>query len=111
MDTEARPAIDLGAVYSALANETRRAILELLKDPSAHFDAAQYRELGLDLADGVCVQDIQRAAEMSQSVASSYLKMLHTAGFLTSYREGRWTYYRRDEHAIQAIAEAISRAI
>ncbi|SJN12696.1 Transcriptional regulator, ArsR family [Leucobacter sp. 7(1)] len=109
MDIEA--GIDLGAVYSALANDTRREILELLKHPEVHFESERYRDLGLDLADGVCVQDIQRAAGISQSVTSGYLKMLQNAGFLTSYREGRWTYYRRDEAAIREIAARMRAAL
>lgn len=103
--------VPLGVVYRALANDTRRLILDLLREPHTHFDDNQYRGLGLSIEDGVCVQDIQKATKISQSVASTYLKSLQSAGFLTSYREGRWTYYRRDEDAIRAIADRIGQSL
>lgn len=103
--------LDLAPVYRALTNETRRRILELLKDPGRHFDRTKYDGYGLDLEDGVCVQDIQQATGASQSVTSTYLKELLDAGLLRSQRVGRWTYYRRDEHAIRAVVEQISRTL
>lgn len=111
MDGASAEDVPLGLVYRALANDTRRLILDLLREPHAHFDVEQYRGLGLRLEDGVCVQDIQKATRISQSVASTYLKSLRDAGFLTSYREGRWTYYRRDEDAIRIIADRIRQAL
>lgn len=111
MDDIAARDVSLGTVYRALANDTRRLILDLLREPRTHFDGEQYRGLGLSIEDGVCVQDIQKATKISQSVASTYLKSLQDAGFLTSYREGRWTYYRRDEKAIRTIADRIGQSL
>lgn len=98
-------------VYRAVANETRREILALLKDPERSFGRERYADQGLDVDAGVCVQDIQKAIGLSQSVTSTYLKNLQDAGLLRSFRAGRWTYYRRDEDAIREFAERVSRSL
>lgn len=103
------PAVDAEAIYKALSNETRRDILRWLKDPAAHFDEARYRERGLEITAGVCVGDIHAKTGMAQSVISSYLSALQRSGLLTSDRIGKWTYYRRDEAAIAAFADAVRR--
>lgn len=99
--------VDVGEICKVLANPTRLRILELLKDPQAHFDRQKYTAHGLDINDGVCVQDLQNATGLSQSVTSTFLKGMQAAGLLTSHRAGRWTYYRRNEEALRAFADAV----
>lgn len=104
-------ALDIEAIHKALSNETRRDILRWLKDPSAHFDASRYLERGLDISAGVCVGDIHAKTGLAQSVISNYLSTLQRAGLLTSERLGKWTYYRRDEAAIAAFADRLTREL
>ncbi|MEV7119057.1 ArsR/SmtB family transcription factor [Kitasatospora griseola] len=96
--------MDQLAMYKALANPARLQILQWLKNPAEHFDESAYREQGLGFHIGVCVGDIQARSGLSQSVVSSYLQAMKEAGLLESERIGKWTYYRRNERMIQALA-------
>lgn len=93
----------------ALSNETRVNILIWLKDPEKHFPGKKLH-LSPDTADcpgGICVGSIQDKAGISQSTISHYLDMLQRAGLLSTERVGRWTYYRRNEQALQELSRFI----
>ena len=96
---------DLLQISKALSNETRLNILRWLKDPYENFPP-QGTSLGspVDLKGGVCVSSIQEKAGVSPSTVSNYLGILLDAGLLLSERYEKWTYYRRNEEAIQALA-------
>jgi len=85
-------------VFKALSNETRLSIIEWLKEPEKNFPPQ-------DLKGGVCVGSIRDKAGISQSTVSHYLDMLQKAGLLLSERHGKWTYYRRNEETIAALAD------
>ena len=61
----------------------------------------------VDLKGGVCVSSIQAKANLSPSTVSNYLDTLQRAGLLLSERHGKWTYYRRNEETIRALAEFV----
>ncbi|MEC0128380.1 ArsR/SmtB family transcription factor [Paenibacillus pabuli] len=87
-------------VFKALSNEARLQILDWLKDPKANFSPQE----GIDLVDvGVCVSQITKKLNMNQSTASQYLSMLQRAGLISATRLGKWTYYKRNEDAIDQI--------
>ncbi|WP_152404130.1 ArsR/SmtB family transcription factor [Paenibacillus cellulositrophicus] len=93
-------------VFKALSNEARLQILEWLKDPQAHFGP----QGGVELIEvGVCVSQITAKLNMTQSTTSQYLSVLQRAGLIHATRIGKWTYYKRDEEAIQAIASYIQK--
>ncbi len=94
--------------FKVLANETRLQILKWLKDPHAHFPQ---QERGDSAVIGVCVGDIQRKTGCSQSTVSTYLSMLQRVGLLESHRIGKWTYYRRVEARVEALADYVQREI
>lgn len=100
--------MDLIKIAKALSNETRVEILHWLKDPYENFPP-QGGSLGnpVDLKGGVCVSSIQEKAGLSFSTVSQYLSILQEAGLLLSERHEKWTYYRRDEETIEALAEYI----
>ncbi len=56
---------------------------------------------------GVCVSSIQEGVGLSQSTVSDYLATLQRAGLVEVRRIGQWTYYKRNETAISALAELI----
>lgn len=92
-------------IFRALASERRRQILWWLKEPTAHFP----RQLEGDLVkDGVCGLLIAQKLRVSQPTASDHLKLLIQAGLLRPKRIKQWTFYRRDEKAIQAVKRAIT---
>lgn len=88
-------------VFKALANEARLQILAWLKEPEKHFAPQE----GVDLNQiGVCVSQITQKLNMTQSTASQYLSVLQRAGLINATRIGKWTYYKRNEESIRAIA-------
>ncbi|WP_139490546.1 ArsR/SmtB family transcription factor [Brevibacillus dissolubilis] len=91
-------------LFKALSNETRIQILEWLKDPEKHFPP---QEGGDCNKIGVCVSHIQEKAGLSQSTISQYLLMLQRAGLLEAYRQGQWTYYKRNEKTLDELLHFI----
>ncbi|WP_418378705.1 ArsR/SmtB family transcription factor [Acidaminococcus sp.] len=95
-------------LFKALSNPIRLQILTWLKDPAANFPPQ-----GLHIPEGdsfdhsVCVGSIQEKLGISQSTVSHYLDLMQRSGLLESARFGKWTYYRRNEANIQALAEFI----
>ncbi len=62
-------------LFHALSDETRLAILDMLRGGEQ------------------CVCDLQAALDAAQSRLSFHLKVLKDAGLVTDRREGRWSYY------------------
>lgn len=94
------------AVLKALSNETRLNILCWLREPELKF-GPQQPEVQAAFPGGVCVGSIQEKAGLAQSVISSYLSSMQKAGLLESRRYGQWTYYRRNEEAIESFLQAL----
>lgn len=102
MATSAQTDEDLAAVFKALANPTRLAILRWLKDPASFPPQDQPAE-----EVGVCLKHIQARAKVSQSTASQFMAVLQRAGLVSSHRIGYWTHYRRNEDRIAELAAVI----
>lgn len=94
--------MDIALALATLNNPVRRNILAWLKDRSNFPPALPEHE---DL-DGVCIGYIQDKAGLSQSTVSNYMSMLKQAGLVKSDRHGQWTFYRRDEDAIQTFLDS-----
>ncbi|MCC8407509.1 helix-turn-helix domain-containing protein [Mucilaginibacter sp. UR6-1] len=92
-------------VIKSLSNQTRLDILTWLKDPFAYFPAEELVDYSPSL--GVCVSDIAKKAKMSVPTVSVYLKNMAAADILVATRKDQWTYYKRNEDAIQELAELI----
>lgn len=76
--------IDVNEALKALANPTRLAILNWLKDPRTVFPE---QEVDPETV-GVCVSIIQERTGLSQSTTSLYLAALQRAQLVTSQRIG-----------------------
>lgn len=87
-------------IFKALSNDARLQILEWLKDPHSYFETQG--EIDLEKV-GVCVSQITKKLNMTQSTASQYLSMLQKCGLLHATRIGKWTYYRRNEELIKKV--------
>ena len=92
----------------ALGNKRRLQILEWLKDPEKHFPPQVDGDL---VKDGVCGLLISRKLHVSQPAVTDHLKILLQAGFVTSKRIKKWTFYKRDEKAIREIKQAMARQV
>ncbi|KGX91138.1 ArsR family transcriptional regulator [Pontibacillus halophilus JSM 076056 = DSM 19796] len=100
--------LDPVLVFKALSNETRLHMLAWLKEPEENFPKKEaHLPHEVNEKRGVCVGDIQEKSKLSQSTVSNYLSMLQKAGLLESERYGQWTYYRRNEEAVQQLSKFI----
>src|SRR5579863_777384 len=88
----------------ALANERRLQILDWLKNPRKHFPPQVDGDL---VKDGVCGVLIARKLAVSQPTASDHLNILVRAGLIRGKRIKQWTFYQRDETAIQRVKKMI----
>lgn len=67
----------LSDVYKALADPTRVQMIHLLKAATAP----------------VCVCDFTAAFELSQPTVSHHLSKLRSAGLISSFKKGVWTFH------------------
>lgn len=95
-------------LLGALASDKRLAILEWLTEPAEHFPAQRDGDL---VADGVCVVSIAAKLGVSQPTATQHLQRLERARLVIATRQKGWTFYRRDEGAISAAAQAIGETL
>ncbi|MFD1342781.1 ArsR/SmtB family transcription factor [Litorisediminicola beolgyonensis] len=78
-----RPAPDLDAVFAALADPTRRRILEML------------------LEDDMAVTDVAEPFEMSLAAISKHLAILAAAGLISQDKRGRVKWCQLDPDAMR----------
>lgn len=93
---------DLEVALKALASDKRLKILDWLKDVQANFPPQEH---GDPIAEGACNLFIVEKLGVSQPTGSRHLKVLVDAGLVVATRRKGWTYYRRNEDAIAAVAE------
>jgi ArsR family transcriptional regulator len=77
-------------LFQALSDETRLAILDLLRGGER------------------CVCDLQDDLDAAQSRLSFHLRVLREAGLVTDHKAGRWTYYTLVPERLEAVVEALS---
>ncbi|MET4050466.1 MULTISPECIES: helix-turn-helix transcriptional regulator [unclassified Rhodococcus (in: high G+C Gram-positive bacteria)] len=95
-------AVELAAVFSALGNPARLAILRSLKDPGSFPPQSEPAE-----EVGVCLKHIQSRAGVSQSTASQYMAVLQRANLVVSTKIGPWIHYKRNADYLQRLTETI----
>lgn len=96
------------AIFKALANESRLKILRWMRDPDKHFGPAPNGE---SRERRVCVGEIQKKLDLSQSTASQYLAQLQQAGLIKARRCGRWTFYVRNEKTLRKAAKFLKKSL
>lgn len=77
------------ALFHALSDETRLALLNRLKDGEQ------------------CVCELTDAMKAAQSRLSFHLKVLKDAGLVEDRREGRWMYYSLSAQAIEELEDLV----
>jgi len=90
----------------AISNDRRLQILEWLKSPRKHFSPQIDGDL---VKDGVCGVFIANKLKVSQPTASEHMRILCDAGLVRPKRIKQWTFYKRDEKAIQTMKRLISK--
>ena len=91
-------------LFRALGNERRLQILAWLKDPRAHFRPQVDGDL---VDDGVCGQLIAEKLGINASTLSEHMRVLQASNLVTAKRIKQWTYYRRNDEQIRALAVVI----
>ena len=74
-------------LFHALSDETRLAVVEMLRDGER------------------CVCDLQDALDVAQSRLSFHLKVLKDAGLVTDRKDGRWVHYALSAGAFDELGE------
>ena len=83
----------MGDVFKALADPTRRALLDELQDR----DGQTLFEL--------CTRLLNRGVSSSRQAVSQHLDVLEQAGLVRRRREGRYTFHSLDTAPLRAITE------
>lgn len=91
--------MDINKLSAALACPSRLAMIRWLKTPGDHFPPQVHADMD---AVGVCGAFIAEKLGVTPPTASAHLRILVDAGLLTSTRIGKWTYFKRNDAALQA---------
>ena len=89
----------------ALANGHRLQILAWLKAPRKNFRPQVDGDL---VTDGVCAVLIEEKLGLAQPTTAQHLKALVDVGFVVPKRIKKWTFYRRDETAIDKFLKELA---
>jgi len=87
--------ISLDRVLHAIADPTRRRILQAL------------RESGASAGTSLCAGDIEERVHLSQPTISHHMAILTKAGLVDATKKGQWRWYRRNEKAIRQVAKML----
>ena len=93
---------DLNRILNAIADPTRRRILQSLKEHGGC-------SIGKDV--GLCASDIERRVHLSQPTISHHMAILTKAGLVEAKKIGLWRWYRRNESALREFARALKKSL
>jgi DNA-binding transcriptional ArsR family regulator len=99
---------ELLSALKALASPVRLNILRYLKHPVAEFPPQVDGDLQVD---GVCADSIREKLGIAAATASRHLTLLTEAQLLIAKRKKGWTFYRRDNRAIERITRRLKTEI
>jgi ArsR family transcriptional regulator len=88
----------LDRVLNAIADPTRRRILQALKEKGG---CSIGKEVGL------CACDIESRVRLSQPTISHHMTILREAGLVEAKKQGLWMWYRRNESALKELARKL----
>jgi DNA-binding transcriptional ArsR family regulator len=93
----------LDRVLHAIADPTRRMILQTLKEGVASAKVEQRPASGSCL----CAGDIEQRVKLSQPTISHHMAILTKAGLVEATKRGQWRWYRRNEKAIRQVVKIL----
>jgi DNA-binding transcriptional ArsR family regulator len=93
-DTE----IVLDRMLHAIADPTRRRILQALKERAAGSE-------GKDA--GLCAHDIELRIHLSQPTISHHMAILTKSGLVEARKLGQWKWYRRNEPVLREFSRKL----
>ena len=79
---------DLNRILNAIADPTRRRILQALKEQGG---------CSIDKDVGLCASDIEKRIHLKQPTISHHMAILTKVGLVEAKKIGLWMWYRRNE--------------
>jgi DNA-binding transcriptional ArsR family regulator len=101
MSTSA-PEPSLDRTLHAIADPTRRRILEALKERGA---------CSIGKRVGLCAGDVEERVRLSQPTISHHMSILTEAGLVEAVKQGQWRWYRRNETAIRRLLKMLRKKL
>jgi len=92
----------LNRLLHAIADPTRRRILQTLKERGAC-------SIGKDV--GLCASDVEERVHLSQPTISHHMSILRKAGLVEAKKLGQWMWYRRNEAALRAFVRKLRQSL
>jgi len=96
------PEETLNRIFHAIADPTRRKILQALKERGA---------CSIDKDVGLCASDIEARVHLSQPTISHHMSILIKAGLVEGKKLGQWRWYRRNEPALRDFAKTLRKSL
>lgn len=96
-------ALEVDAIFKALASSHRREILRILSESDS--------EVGKTCcaAEEVCACKISDRLGLSPSTTSHHMSVLKQAGLVTARKDGLWTYYALRRDVLATAAQELKR--
>jgi DNA-binding transcriptional ArsR family regulator len=94
------PDATLDRALHAIADPTRRRILQALRERGAEKPAA-------GTGPCLCAGDIEERVRLSQPTISHHMAILTKAGLVEASKKGQWRWYRRNEKAIRLVVKML----
>jgi len=77
-------------VLHAIADPTRRRILQALKAPRP-----------ANQSEGLCARDLEKRIRVSQPTISHHMTILENAGLVRVHKQAQWRWYQRNEQVLR----------
>jgi ArsR family transcriptional regulator len=90
--------VNLDRTLHAIADPTRRRILQALKESGDKRGAKNA---------GLCAGDIEERVHLSQPTISHHMAILTNAGLVGAVKQGQWRWYRRNQPALRKLLKAL----
>jgi ArsR family transcriptional regulator len=91
---------DLNRILNAIADPSRRRILQSLKEHGNRPTGGH---------DGLCASDIERLIQLTQPTISHHMAVLTKAGLVEVKKIGLWRWYRRNETVLRDFARTLKK--
>jgi DNA-binding transcriptional ArsR family regulator len=104
------PHLDLDRLLHAIADPTRRRILETLKEHPVNMKTvSQAKPHPGQNKKGhcLCAGDIEERIRLSQPTISHHMTILTKAGLVEAVKQGQWRWYRRSQPAVRQLLKAL----
>ena len=94
--------ISLDRVLHAIADPTRRRILQALREGSG-----EAKSPGVKPKPCLCGGDIEARIHLSQPTISHHMAILTKAGLVEATKKGQWRWYQRNEKALRQVVKML----